>query len=170
MQDDAYKELIQIAREKSVEILYIEKGDTIIDGQLEMVCLHPYKKFISESANAYSTVLSVKYGEYSFLLTGDLEKEGENCVIQEGLQEYDILKVAHHGSKYSTTEEFLNAINPQYAILSYGHENRYGHPHKELLSRLEKKNIELYQTEEHGAITITTDGKIMDIKTFLQEK
>lgn len=81
-----------------------------------------------------------------------------------------MLKVAHHGSKNSTTEEFLNAVSPAFAILSYGHENRYGHPHKELLSRLEEKNVQFYCTEKHGAITITTDGENMHIKTFLQEK
>lgn len=170
MQDEAYRGLMESAKKQNVEILSIKKGDSIVEGQLKIECLHPYKEFISESANAYSTVLSVEYGESSFLLTGDLEKEGENCVLEEGLQNYEVLKVAHHGSKNSTTEEFLNAVSPAFAILSYGHENRYGHPHKELLSRLEEKNVQFYCTEKHGAITITTDGENMHIKTFLQEK
>ena len=169
MQDEAYKDLTASAEKQNVEILYVGKGDTITEGQLEVKCLHPYQEFVSESANAYSTVLSIKYGEYSFLLTGDLEREGEDCVVGEGLQNYEVLKVAHHGSKNSTTEQFLNQVNPSYAILSYGHENRYGHPHKELLSRLEERNVQLYCTEKHGAITITTDGKKMHIKTFLRK-
>ena len=170
IQDEAYTEMIKCAKKKNVKVLYIEKDDKMIEEALEITCLHPHKKFVSESANASSTVLSVRYGMFSLLLTGDLEKEGENCVVENGLEEYDVLKVAHHGSKYSTSEEFLDAVNPKYAVLSYGHENRYGHPHEELLSRLKEKNIEFYGTEKHGAITITTDGKNMNIKTFLQEK
>ncbi len=169
MQDDAYIGLIETAKRKKVNVLFIEKEDRIIEGNLKITCLHPYKEFLSQSANGYSTVLSVEYGKFSLLLTGDLEKEGENCVVENKLQNYNVLKVAHHGSKYSTTEQFLNAVNPQYAILSYGHKNRYGHPHKELLSRLKAKNVELYQTEKHGAVTIITDGKNMNIKTFLQK-
>lgn len=170
MQDEAYIELIKKARNKNVEVLYIEKEDTIMEEQLEITCLHPYREFVSETVNGYSTVLSVKYGAFSLLLTGDLEKEGENWVVENGLQEYDVLKVAHHGSRNSTTDKFLSAVTPKYAILSYGHENRYGHPHEELISRLKEKNIKLYCTEKHGAITIISDGKNIDIKTFLQEK
>ena len=93
------------------------------------------------------------------LLTGALGEAGERRLLQGGNEDYDVLKVAHHGSDYSTTEEFLSAAKPEIALISAGRENSYGHPGKETLARLEDIGCRIYCTKETGAVTLKTDGK-----------
>jgi competence protein ComEC len=180
--DDAYLSLEALAKEKNIAVKYIKAGDHITEGKLLISCLHPAKGFEASTSNSYSTVLSVTYGEFDMLLTGDLEQGGEDAVInlfknQELLQkysgvkdgdgkpptDYDILKVAHHGSKNSTFIDLLNIIRPEYALISVGRDNSYGHPNKELLNRLNKIGSKILITYNTGAITIRTDGKRMKI-------
>lgn len=161
--DENYKELLLLAKKYGVSIVRMHTGQKIVDGAFCFTCLHPVSGFTCENANTYSTTLHLSYGRFSMLLTGDLQEEGEEEVLQklkeENLGKYLILKVAHHGSKYSTKEEFLCQVNPQYAIISAGQNNRYGHPHKELLKRLKQHGVKIYQTTEDGAICIVTDGQ-----------
>ena len=179
--DNSYTELITLAKSKGIEVLYIEKGDVIQDSAVTITCLHPSHGYDTTSKNAYSTVLSVSYGQFDLLLTGDLEADGEELVMKE-LQknviqkseellkvatDYDVLKVAHHGSKYSTFEEFLNIVKPEFAVISCGKENSYGHPHADLLKRLEKVGSDIRITTECGAINIKTDGEEMIVENFL---
>lgn len=167
--DNTYESLVQLAEKKGITILYIEKGDVIQDGAVRFTCLHPYYDFAVTSKNAYSTVLSMEYGQFKALFTGDLEKEGEEAVLHsEELLDYDLLKVAHHGSKYSTDAEFLSKTRPEIAIISAGNENRYGHPHKEVLERLKDRGIKIYTTMQSGAVTVRTDGKKIRINEYLQ--
>jgi competence protein ComEC len=124
-------------------------------------------------------VLGITYGEFDLLLTGDLEKDGEDRVLTylqkqdtssaplpPAAMDYDILKVAHHGSKNATQDTFLKIIQPEIALISCGKDNRYGHPHKELLERLEKAECKIKITYESGAITITTDGNQMKLRGY----
>jgi competence protein ComEC len=180
VKDDAYFELETLAKEKGIKIQFISTGDVIMDGDIRMVCLHPIAKYEAKSSNAYSTVLSISYGEFDMLLTGDLEKDGEveltklfhnpeyraNYLISP-IFDYDILKVAHHGSKYSTSQEFLSLIRPEIALISCGEDNSYGHPHKELMERLKQNGCEIKITYEKGAILIKTDGKKVMMKEYL---
>ena len=93
------------------------------------------------------------------LLTGDVEKEGEEQLVRNlSRKTYDILKVAHHGSKSSTSEQFIKAISPEYAIISVGENNNYGHPHKDVLDILIENDILIYRTDKDG--TIRFIGKI----------
>lgn len=110
-----------------------------------------------------------------YKLTGDLEGMGEGEVtkeIEEGKPQkripiyYDIIKVAHHGSKYSSGCEFLHAAAPAYSIISCGADNSYGHPHKETLKRLMDSGCRIFQTPESGAVTVITDGKNMRINEW----
>lgn len=106
------------------------------------------------------------------LFTGDVEDEGEEAlqeVLNRELQavSWEALKVAHHGSKNSSSEELLEQIQPTYALISAGQENRYGHPHQETLERLERVGSQVFTTKEKGAITLVTDGEKMWIKTYL---
>ena len=104
------------------------------------------------------------YEEFDMLCTGDVEENGERLLTEKLKgQEYEVLKVAHHGSKYSSKEEFFDAVSIKIALISAGRDNRYGHPHGETLTRLKKENCKIFQTSECGAITIRTDGYFIDI-------
>jgi len=177
---DNYRNLLMLAQAYKVNIMYIKAGDYIKEGMLKILCLHPSEGFRYASENAYSAVLSIHYGDFDMLLCGDLEEEGEDLVVSKlksSLQDeeillsdgYEILKVAHHGSKYSTKEEFLNTVRPKISIISCGKNNRYGHPHKELIDRLNLAESRVFITYETGAVTIMTDGKTMKVKRYLKE-
>ncbi len=185
--DDTYKEIEALAKVNKIKLHYIKTGDIIKDGKLTIFCLHPAPEFVGENTNSYSTVLSVKYGDFDLLLTGDLEGKEEIKVIKELKNKelwekqaqkdsdvlypelrYDILKIAHHGSKYSTGREFLTQIRPEYSIISCGKNNRYGHPHMELVGRLEAVNSNTKTTYQSGAILVETDGKVMKVKGYLE--
>ena len=114
--------------------------------------------------NNSSIVLRLDYGNTSYLFTGDATNEVENNILNSNI-DVDVLKVGHHGSKYSTTDEFLKAVSPKYAIISVG-ENSYDHPSDIILKRLKNNNILVYRTDEKGTIKLTSDGKNIDF-TFL---
>ncbi len=174
--DEAYLELEVLARKQKIKLHYMKVGDIIKDDLLQIYCLHPFANYISTSANAYSTVLSVRYSNFDMLLTGDLEQDGER-MVQEILEKeedndglppegnYDVLKVAHHGSRNSTAEEFLQLIQPTYSLISCGKDNFYGHPHEELIERLNAVESKVFITTQSGAICIRTDGERMKVGT-----
>lgn len=177
-QDEAYKNIVLKAKEKNIPIIYMNKGDVLKDDNLKITCLHPPKKFIPENGNAYSNVLWISYRNFDALFTGDVEGNGEKELIgtlQNWLRRsadknkdvhLEILKVAHHGSKNTTSDKFLALSNPQIGLLSCALHNSYGHPHKELLNRLEKHKISYFMTSQEGAVKIRTDGKKIWITTF----
>ena len=125
---------------------------------------------VTEGANAYSTVLYMKYGDFTALFTGDMEKEGldnVNRVLKSsGIREITLLKVAHHGSMYTTDDEFLSYTMPKIALISCGRDNSYGHPHQELLERLDGINARIYRTDLVGEICVRVDGTALKISTF----
>lgn len=175
LKDEAYYSLVNLAEQKGIPVLYIKKGDMFRFGDITITCLHPSEEFMPKSRNAYSTVLSFTYKKFDLLLTGDLEADGEELVNAELKKAsfitngYEVLKVAHHGSKYSSNMEFLTMVSPEYAIISCGKNNSYGHPHEELLSRLEEVTKNIKVTSQSGAITIRTDGERMGVWEYLQE-
>ena len=101
----------------------------------------------------------------SFILSGDVERAIEQ-EISGGLGHSDVLKVAHHGSRTSSTESFLSAVNPGFALISAGFENGYGHPHPTVVDRLREHHAEILRTDLDGMITIRTDGHRLHIDTF----
>ncbi len=116
--------------------------------------------------NANSIVLRLDYGSFSMLLTGDAEDQTEHKLMTKDLNlEAQVLKVSHHGSKYASSADFLNRVKPEFAIVSCGAWNRYGHPSQAVLDRLRSANptIKLYRTDLHGEITLTTRGKQGDV-------
>lgn len=182
--NDSYKELEKTAEENKVPVAYISRGQKLPMGKLNIACLHPVKGYMSEDANAYSTVLMLTYGNFSALLTGDLEAEGEkellsyfkNIIKSENkafcgdkMGNLTVLKAAHHGSAYSTPEEMLELLLPRYTVVSCGKNNSYGHPHKELVDRLADCKTEVMITYETGAVTFRTDGKKVWVESFLQK-
>lgn len=115
---------------------------------------------VLEKTNNESVVIMLKYGEVETLLTADIEARAERQIILSGTNlDADILKVAHHGSKTSTTEEFLYEVSPQVAVIQVGAKNRYGHPTPEVLKRLEEYDIKYYRTDMDGDIKVISDGQ-----------
>jgi beta-lactamase superfamily II metal-dependent hydrolase len=109
--------------------------------------------------NNYSIALRMVYGSIAFIFTGDAEAISEREMLSAGHNlRANVLHVGHHGSNTSTTQAFLDAVNPSIAIIQLGESNSHGHPHRELIERLEAKNIGIYRTDHHGNIIITTDG------------
>jgi competence protein ComEC len=129
-----------------------------LGGGTMMKILHPTAPSSSQLNDA-SVVVRLTFGEVSFLFTGDAEKGAEQAMLSRGVNlNSDILKVGHHGSRTSTTLPFLNAVSPSTAIIMCGKGNQYGHPHDETLSKLSGAGIDIYRTDLHGSIVITTDG------------
>lgn len=172
--NEPYRELEALARQAGVPVGYLGVGDQLSCGKVMLTCLHPQKGWEMAEANAYSTVLYLAYGEFTALFTGDLEGEGEKKVLEliqtQGINIHDItlLKVAHHGSKNSTNEDFLRAVNPRIALISAGRDNRYGHPHEELLGRLEECGCRVYKTQESGAVTVHVRGRRVEVEEFVE--
>lgn len=167
--------LIDLAKQNKTKIIYVQTGDMIKDDKMKLTCLHPTKEFESESLNAYSTVMSLEYGRFQALFTGDLEKDGEEVLLNKKeetrlLQQYDLLKVGHHGSKYSTSTELLDWVSPRISFISCGKNNRYGHPHPELIERLNKAGSKSIFTMDSGAITVKTDGKTIQVIPYIKSE
>lgn len=157
---EEYREMVQSAAEQGIAVRYIHKGERLRHGNLSLTCMHP-EKGAEQETNAASTVLYLEYEDFTALFTGDLEGSGEESVRKQ-LESYlpdgkrlTVLKAAHHGSKNSTKEAFLETVSPVIALISAGKDNSYGHPHEELLQRLEQTGCYIYQTNIGGALTVT---------------
>ena len=106
------------------------------------------------------------------LFTGDIEEIAEKAILSKYVNKQevlnaDILKVAHHGSKTSSIKEFINAVNPKYAVIGVGKDNKFGHPSEKTLETLNDKNVKIYRTDISGEIMIITDGDSVKVKSFL---
>lgn len=154
MKDDTYNELIEKAKLKKINVLYIKKGDTLSLGKTKIKCIYPETTTTASDKNDYCTVLSVKNKTSKILLTGDISKEIEEKIKDDIEENYTVLKVVHHGSNYSSSEKFLKKVNPKYSIISVGKNNSYGHPGNETMERLRKQGGVIYRTDEKGGITI----------------
>lgn len=169
-QSGLYREFLEAARERGVEPIAVDSGEVkhLPDG-VEMLFLWPDKN-LSESFvkkhNNTGVVARLNYGETSFLLTSDIEGKVEKILTDKNLNlETDVLKIAHHGSKTSTTEEFLRAVMPQAVVISVGGDNSYGHPHPNVLERLSDFALPILRTDLNGDIEARSDGKIIKFRT-----
>lgn len=162
--DDTYLEMWTLAEEKGIAVHTIGAGDVIKENEAVLECLYPVKGKFCDDKNNSSTVWRITYGKFSMLLTGDLGFEGEKDLLEwEVLEDIDVWKVSHHGSKYSGSEEFLKKIQPNVSLISVGR-NYYGHPSEEILKRLELCGSSIWTTLESGAIMLESDGKIYSIR------
>lgn len=183
---EAYHRLENRAKELSIPVLYINKGEEFDLGSAHFTCLNPEADMSTRSANAYSTVLYMEYQRnavlrksgarvFKALFTGDVEENGQECLKRvllmnpEKYKDINILKVAHHGSQYTTDEEFLKITDPDVALISCGKDNSYGHPHKELIDRLKQYGAEIYRTDTGGEINVTIDNDKIILKQYLEE-
>lgn len=121
-----------------------------------------------DDLNDTSIVLKMTYGYNSFLFTGDATSSVEKEILSKDIKS-DVLKVAHHGSSYSSTDEFLNAVNPLYAVISVGKNNSYKHPSSSILKKLNDMGINIYRTDEKGTIIFTSDGKNINVNTIVTD-
>ncbi len=170
-----YLQIEELCLSAEIPIHYLKRGDKIAVGKAKMNCLHPDKDADYEESNAESIVLLLSYGKFSCLFTGDLEEEGEEDFLTyirdtevdraliSQLDHLAVLKVAHHGSRYATSEDFLRTVNAACAVISCGANNRYGHPSEETVERLQEKNMKIYDTRYEGQISVCTDGDRMRI-------
>jgi len=119
-----------------------------------------------EDLNDGSIVLRVKYGDVSVLLTGDIQEEAEGRLLASRQDlESTILKVAHHGSEYGTSNEFLQVTKPSFAVISVGADNSYGHPANGVLERLAATGAQVFRTDEQGTVVLATDGKNVQVRS-----
>ncbi len=159
IQKEEFKEILDDAG--NIPIHYLSKGDVCEGRELCITCLHPPAGMEGES-NASSLCFLLSHEDLDILLTGDVEGKGEKMLTEELRQrqvyEVEVLKAAHHGSGYSTGQEFLNRLQVQLAVISCGRNNSYGHPHAELLTRLKQAHILYETTADRGCIFVGEDG------------
>ena len=170
--EEVYERLESTAEKRGVKTDYICAGDFVQSGKLSLSCLYPYRDTLSSDRNDHSEVLLAEYGDFSMLLMGDLGAEGEAEIAEQWNKnrQVQILKAGHHGSSTSSSEQFLDTVHPRIAVLSYGKDNSYGHPHPEVIERFDERGIARWATEEQGMITIRTDGEEMEIQGFIQNR
>jgi len=162
-----YKEWLKLINEGKAKIFLAKTGQKISTRNILVELLFPFENLEGEEfkdSNNTSIVGKLVFGDISFLFTGDIYKEVEKELIDRGVDvDSDILKISHHGSKTSTSEEFLKEVSPEIAVISVGKNNSYKHPHQEVLEVLEKYGINVLRTDEQGDIKIISDGKNLKV-------
>lgn len=139
------------------------KGDMLKLGDANIKVIYPGDD--KSNINDSSIVLKITYGKNSFLLTGDATSNVERKIYNEDIKS-DVLKVAHHGSSYSSTDVFLDKVKPYYAVISVGKNNIYNHPSNKTLEKLNKRNIKVYRTDLDGTIVFISDGDNLSVKAL----
>ena len=166
--DPEFAKFSATAANTRTQVVTLQAGDTIYFGDVAVEVLWPPAGGES-SANNDSIVLRLKFGERSILLTGDIEKAAERSLIESGQELWaDVVKVPHHGSKSSSTDAFVLATRPTFAIVSVGRKSIFGHPHAEVVQRWQANGATLVTTGECGTITVNTDGHDLSLKKFIQ--
>ena len=161
----AYRDFEKGVVSRGLQITNPEPGYEFSLGAGNAVVLGPVTED-EEDINNTSIVLKLNYGSRSFLFTGDCESEGEKEILDSGADvSADVLKVGHHGAEYSSSYRFLRAVMPDYAVISVGSDNSYGHPTEEALSRLRDVGAKVYRTDLQGDIIVTCDGSEIEVTT-----
>ena len=156
---ETYSQFMSAVNSEGAQVHEARRGDTIEVSDLAFNVLHPAS--LDDTINNNSIVLRLNYGEIDFLFMGDAEKEAEVSMLAAGVvPDIEILKVGHHGSRTSSSAQFLNAVNPEIAIYMAGEGNSYGHPHQETITALNEIGAEIYGTDIHGTIIVVTNGTI----------
>ena len=158
-----FEEVLDALENKNIELTIPKENDTFNLGDVSIKVLYVGDESESD-LNDTSIILKVIDQNVSFLLTGDASLKIENSISTSDLKS-TVLKLGHHGSVTSTNQELLEKISPQYAIVSAGINNQYGHPHDEVINLLNQENIKTYRTDTDGTITFKTDGKNIEVET-----
>jgi competence protein ComEC len=163
-----WRNLHEEAIRQGVKVVPMEAPARFAFGRATIDVLAPLADYVPNDIpkNNDSLVLRIGYGDRSFLLTGDVEKPIEYGMLDANeIQKVDVLKVAHHGSRTSSTEDFLSAANPALAIISVGSDNSYGHPNRDVLNRLEDHHARVLRTDENGLVSVRTDGHNLTVES-----
>ena len=161
-----YEAALDVIEKKNINVIKAKSGDKYSLGGFDMTVISPNSEKYSNTNN-YSVVILADFGDTSFMFTGDAEKLAEDEILKKYGNENlkcTLLKVGHHGSDTSTSESFLKAVSPEYAVISVGANNSYGHPCEETLLLLEKYNVKYYTTEKEGTIVFVSDGTKLERK------
>ena len=158
-----YEHFLEAVADKGLKINATTRGTSIYDEQVcSIKILSPFLNADYDDLNDWSTILKVTKGEKSFLFTGDASS---SVIAKAQAGHVDVLKVGHHGSKTSTTNDLVASLSPEWAVIEVGTDNDYGHPSKKVLSALEKNGVMIYRTDLNGSIIATCDGKTIEWKT-----
>ena len=161
------RQVIDLARDAGVEVRQVRRGDALAwHPQVDLSVLNPPEPGPNDD-NDRSVVLHLAYRASAMLLTGDIEASAEGELVSSGvLKPADVLKVPHHGSNSSSTTEFLDAVEPQIAVVSAGRYNAFDHPRDGALRRLRGRDVAVFRTDLAGSVTVRTDGRV--IQVFLE--
>ena len=160
-----YKKVLQKIDEKDFGVIFAEAGKEYCLGEAKITILGPVSDY-SDDLNNTSIVLRLTYGRTVFMFTGDAEKKAEQDMLTKFPASYfraDVLKLGHHGSSNSTSDGWFFAVSPEYAVISCGRNNDYGHPHREILSLLKKNGTTYFRTDTDGSIVMSSDGESVKI-------
>ena len=162
-----YEDVLDVIEEKDIPLSLAHAGDIIDMGSgAQLTILGPIDPQQATSKNNASLVSRLDFGETSFLFNGDQEAPMEKMLLENGVDlDCDMMTMGHHGSSTSSTPEYLEAVSPDYASISCGRGNKYGHPHDETIENLEELGVEYYRTDLSGNITFTSDGKTISVRT-----
>jgi competence protein ComEC len=165
----AYQNILALAAARGVRIVHVKAGNSFTRGAVSGSILWPEDTSEERAAkNDDSVVIRLTDGSRSLMLPGDIERPSERQILADDPPlSADFLKVAHHGSRTSTIDAFLSAVNPAFAAISSGKDNSFGHPSPDVVERLESAGVRVYRTDRDGAITVTTDGRALSVTTFL---
>lgn len=158
-----FEDVLDALINNNLQYTILEKGDEFNLSSANFKVIYAGDE--TNDINDSSIVLKLTYGNNSFLLTGDATSNVEKTLLNDNIKS-DVLKVAHHGSNYSSTEEFLDVVSPKYAVISVGKNNSYNHPSNSTLKKLNDRNIKLYRTDLDGTIKFTSDGENITITTI----
>lgn len=165
-----FTSVAEVLRQRGVPVAAVARGDVLRFGDVTVEVLYPTPAADpnSVSDNNHSVVLRIIYGSRTFLMTGDIESLAEDEIINGGdTLKADLIKVPHHGSRTSSTEPFVDAVVPKYAIISVGRRSTFGHPHKDVVERWKRAGADVMTTGERGMISVSTDGRDLQVNTFI---
>lgn len=155
-----YQDVLKVMEYKNYDNTLPVVGETYQLGSAFFTIIAPNRNDYGDNVNNYSIGIRLVHGDNTFLFTGDAEAEAEEDILSNGISiDADVLQVGHHGSHDSSSQEFIDAVSPEYAVISCGKENDYGHPHEETLDILRAAGAEIFRTDEQGNIVAISDGE-----------
>ena len=170
----AYRDAIDTANAKSVPIVLPRAGTAwSTDDGVRIQFIGPSMPLVANTKNNInenSLAFTLRYGRFCMLFTGDAGAIAERRFLREDVDlRCEVLKVGHHGSAYSSTPEFLDAVRPKYALISVGRHNLFGHPAPSTIEALRRAGATIYRTDQNGAIEVTSNGKSFDVRPMLSQ-
>jgi competence protein ComEC len=166
-----YEKLLTTVKEEIGKLTIARAGQNFeLDSGVKIKILGPSKPLLEKVSgsieNANSVIMMLSYGDFRMLFTGDSEDETEERLLEKNFDlKAQVLKVAHHGSQYASSDEFLEKVSPEVALISCGEDNNYGHPSPPTLEKFKKAKVKVYRTDLQGEVTVISDGKNYQVKT-----